>query len=579
MFFHFGRGFSNIVGSVFLKIQIVGMNCIDSAVARFAPHYKFDYDEDKLSSIQYFKNQEPSAEDYNGVSEIRFTYSENTETRFFYNVDGVKMKNENGVYGQGLEHMKGKLLVFNLNNHGDLMHDNEGVCVLEWELDHTGRRSSCTLYNMKGEQITDNEGNYILTFKYDGRGNLIEVANLNENLELSNDKSGIAYFRYMYDEMNNLVTALFYDKDHKSTSEKYGYAGWFGSFDLNGNTIRTHYQNADGSTHIYENGIAYSYYSYDDFGNVTEKKFYGTNKNLYIDKKGYGRIERKYDSLSRVTEETNFDAYDAYLNAKDNICRKHYRYNKKNQISEEDCFFIDTLIIPQHLKSIHYTYGDHENIIEESYYDIDGVLWADSIGICMKRFKYDSRNNLIEESYFNLENNFQPFSADAVKVRYRYDSNDYRTEIAFYNSKDKLTENKVGLSIDYYNNGAKWREIRYIDNDMQLKSEISFHMNGRVASKYINGKVVYWDEEGNKIILLPLPIFSMMAVIYILRSFLNINGYITGIFLKIQTPWQSRRVMMDTTGLSLRIRLVVMIHQRFLFMEIHCIRQLSVLKI
>lgn len=473
------------------KHQIVGKFPIDSTTAKHSKHYRFYFDKDKISKIQFWNRQTLSDDEFYNVASVVFKYEKNKEYRTYNDKYGKPKKNNKGVYTTLIEKDKDSLNVCSLDDKGQKIDDTNGVHKISWKLDYKDRKFSGVFYNKNGKQINDNEGFFRIVFSYDYEGNRYEYSNFDKNNKLCNNKDGIAFYRYFYDEKGNISKFQAFNQYSEPTIYQDNFSTINYHYDLDGNIIRQHYQKTDGSIYINEFGFAISYFRYDKYANLKEERHYGLNKNLIISKDKVGRVERDYDDMGRVIEVRNFDAYDNYLNDKMNNCKVGYTYFKNNNVSKEKLYRVDTLNKVLKVKTINYEYDKNDNIICKTYFDNKNKLLADSFGVCIERYKYDSKNNLLESSYYNSQNKLHPSVSGVAIFRYKYDERNNKIEIAYFDRNNKLKNTLHNIAIEKfsYNDKNLIIEGKYLN----ANEELTKNENGIEIEKW------QYDNEGRTI--------------------------------------------------------------------------------
>ena len=173
-------------------------------------------------------------------------------------------------------------------------------------------------------------------------------------------------------------------------------------------------------------------YKYDNKDRIIEESSTSTGDAI-VTKYHVDRAKIKYDELGNKTEYCLIDA-----NGKE-LSKISYRYNEKNQITEESHIITGTSII----NTDYYEYDERGNRTLWEHYT-RGKLYSRNLT------KYDDRNNLIE--YVEYENRDGQLKF-LFKSTLKYDENNNQTEVNTYNEKgDSIAVGTYNYKYDHQGN-------------------------------------------------------------------------------------------------------------------------------
>lgn len=221
-------------------VDIKGVNPLKKEQISNRPHFIFSYNEnDKLTSIidkSYNVVKRHHLTTF-GAYKVTFDYSNNKETRLFFDVNNKPMINMKGVYKevysfneQGFKH---ELNFY--NHHNKPMESRWNISNYQWI--EKGNWVLENRFNLKHEKQPLSP--YFLfdttAIEYDKFGNPYRHFNLNEKLEVTNNDVGVAYYQDTYNEQGLHKKYAYYDEDYNMVHNQWGFGYAVKHYDELGN--------------------------------------------------------------------------------------------------------------------------------------------------------------------------------------------------------------------------------------------------------------------------------------------------------------------------------------------------------
>ncbi len=223
-------------------INLAGTYPIDAKTAETTSHYIFKYDAahriiEIINNHYHTERQHPLAS--LGVYKVEITYSEDTETRIFFDKNEKRITNDRAVYKEvytfNKKGLKTKLQFFDVENKP--MESNWDITEYHWS-----KRKKLIIekrYNLKKEPVSLSP-----YFQFGATGILLDKKgipkaqyNLDENLKVIVNDKGIASYQDVYDAEGNHVVYSYHDANDNLVTNQWGFAYGEKKYDDIGNYI------------------------------------------------------------------------------------------------------------------------------------------------------------------------------------------------------------------------------------------------------------------------------------------------------------------------------------------------------
>ncbi|MBJ2175759.1 hypothetical protein JBL43_16010 [Aureibaculum sp. A20] len=276
-------------------------------------HFKLDYDSsNRLILVEYKYKNNLIELNRSGLLDgkralapkTQIIYTENTETRIFFNVDNKPTTNGMGVFKEVYSYnKKGKRvgLKFYDKNEEPI---NNSWNIFEYTWKHIKNNSVFeTRKDKNGANVTMRPYYkfHNVLYKFNDKGLLLSMNNVDKRLKLINDETGIATDKAKYDKNDNLINFKFFNAENEQAVGSFlGTAGGFATYDKNGNCLKYATVGLDGNYQVDKrSNDAYSKYKFDSIGNLIERSNYDIN-NKILKRRGVTSVKYTYDKDNPV---------------------------------------------------------------------------------------------------------------------------------------------------------------------------------------------------------------------------------------------------------------------------------------
>jgi len=276
-------------------------------------YFKLDYDSlNRLILVEYKYNQSLINLNRSGIldgkralaSKTQIIYTEDTETRLFFDVDNKPTTNGMRVFKEVYYYnKKGNRVGLKFYDKNDKPINNSWN-VFEYTWKHIHNNSVLeTRKDKNGVNVTMRPYYKFLNvlYKFNDNGLLLSMNNVDKRLKLINDETGIAVDKAIYDKNKNLVNFKFFNAENKPAVGSFlGTAGGFATYDKNGNCLKYATVGLDGNYQVDKRSKdAYSKYTFDSIGNLIERSSYGTD-NKILKKRDVTSVKYVYDAKNQI---------------------------------------------------------------------------------------------------------------------------------------------------------------------------------------------------------------------------------------------------------------------------------------
>jgi len=223
-------------------VDIKGVNPLTQQQSSTQPHYIFTYDANgKLSQItdKSYQVQKRHHLTNFGAFKVTFNYSNNQETRLFFDVNNQPIANIKGVFKEvylfDKEGFKHQLNFYNKENKP--MESRWKIANYKWfKKDNWVVENR---FNLKKEKqsLAPHFPFDTTAIEYDGLGNPYKHFNLNEKLTVTNNKDGVAYYQDSYNEQGLHIKYAYYNENETMINNQWAFAYAIKNYDQIGNYL------------------------------------------------------------------------------------------------------------------------------------------------------------------------------------------------------------------------------------------------------------------------------------------------------------------------------------------------------
>ncbi|WP_179354720.1 S41 family peptidase [Winogradskyella vidalii] len=320
-------------------------------------HYKLGYDSlNRLILIEYKYNQNLIELNRSGIldgkralaSKTQIIYTENTETRLFFDVDNKPATNGMGVFKEVYSYnKKGKRVGLKFYDKNDEPINNSWN-IFEYTWKHINNNSVLeTRKDVNGVNVTMRPYYkfHNVLYKFNDKGLLLSMNNVDKRLKLINDETGIATDKATYDKNNNLINFKFFNAENEPAVGSFlGTAGGFATYDESGNCLKYATVGLDGNYQVDKrSNDAYSKYKFDSVGNLIERSSYDTH-NKILKKRDVISVKYVYDTKNPIQIlKTEYHHTIPNKKVKDSILKNLNKQIGKDELVEDFNQLLETL--------------------------------------------------------------------------------------------------------------------------------------------------------------------------------------------------------------------------------------------
>ncbi|MGY6276133.1 nSTAND1 domain-containing NTPase [Methylomonas sp. MgM2] len=370
----------------------------------------------------------------------------------------------------------------------------EGWHEARFEYDQNGNRTAVALYNTSGGAARNNQRCHKMTYHYDQAGNVIEMACFDGRQQPTLDENGCQSTTFTYDVKGNQTEAACFDYvNRKPASFGNGFHKAKMRYDDRGNAIEWRYFDTESKPTFVNNGHYITTQAYDESGHLTNAAFFDAQGEPMYIVGGYHKVAYEYDDRGN---ETLYAYYD--INGSPTVHDGGYHkialtYDERGNVIERRFFDIkgkETLYEDgYHLEKSHY--NDRGQMTEHAFYDIhyDPVLANN--GYHWEKLNRDERGNVTESTFLDTDGKPVLHNDGYYKQLSSFDERDQEIEKAFFDAK-----NAAVLLKDGYHR----QTLRYDDRGNVIETAY-FGLDGKpvnITSGYHKASSQY-DDAGNLI--------------------------------------------------------------------------------
>lgn len=357
--------------------------------------------------------------------------------------------------------------------------DENGIYGRVYVRDEKGRPTEIHYIGIDGQPQPTKWGLGIKTFSYDDKDNWIESKYMTIDRNPALDAAdGTAVYSMEYDDYGNETKILLKDFDGNLMYPKmWNFSGIKRTYDDRGFNILSQYLDIEEKPMICKNDGSSSFkYEFDDNGYCSTAEYFGLDGQPIETIQGFHRvsvlndkhgnqIERwaysidgnlvnannedhncgykvEYDSVGNIIKEIICDKDQQPMLNRSNFAGRLLEYNDKNLVISMTYLGKDLEPTKEinDICVIKYDYDKRGNMIQERYYEADGITPSlSSFGNAVYKCSYDDFGNRIEESFYGL--NGELITAQHrgfAKCKFTYDENNNLKALRYYNPEGKL---------------------------------------------------------------------------------------------------------------------------------------------
>lgn len=404
------------------------------------------------------------------------------------------------------------------NRVNNVSEDGDISGIIKYTVNDKGLQLTMTNYDIKDHPIENSAGIHKFVCEYDSVGNLLQIDYQDKNLKPAHYAGFNCSVKYKYDERYQCQSMSFYNENGDLTYDQNGVAICQYTYDKTGNVVKYEFLDKDGKTLVNShNGYAVEEIKYDELGNILAIRNYNSSMKPCMTAFGYYAKEYVYD------DKTNFTTEEKFYNANKGIIKinrytydsngnqtsswtvngsdviqgvvSHYEYDTNNRVTKMYCTNLSGKKVNQYglnYCEINLKYDDRGNVVEQTYWDVNGNPALDAAKTHRRIKEYDERNNVVYEK--NLGKDGKPIQGSNVNIEAKvtYEEHGYITSIVCLDGYGKPS-----TSADGYHR----LERKYTDNNL-IASECYKDANGNLVKHKSNGfaKVTYaYDAKRNRI--------------------------------------------------------------------------------
>jgi serine/threonine protein kinase len=369
----------------------------------------------------------------------------------------------------------------------EYQYDNDGNITRETALDRTGQ----TVWSFR--YTTPTTGHYVdkrgfprpragsgaayVSFVLDGEGLVKELRYLGANGKPLPDRNGIFGQRLEHGRLGFVTTVTMLGYGDQPVLHPDGYASEARSYDDRGNLTEISYVGLDALPALGPGGYARRTIAHDADGNPTEMRAYGLDGTLIRNRDGYAIEKRAYDGQGRLANVAYFDTQGQPVADWLRVARTEYSYSEDGRSREERFFDVEGKPARHRFlccTRLSRTIDEEGHEAEVVAHDLDLSLRRDlrfALAAPRVKRKHDERGNVIEESYFTVEGKpaLSWFGVHRMKVA--YDDRGHRVEMRFEDQEGKPAVPRSRLLIDFFS-GAGPAVLRWIWDENGDNTEV-----------------------------------------------------------------------------------------------------------
>lgn len=195
--------------------RLIGKSPVKAETFQYAKCYHFVYDDaKKLIAIEYLHKGQPAVDSLFQAHRVTIDYSDNRETRAFFDLEGKPTAGASGVFAYRLTYDgQGHLVeLLNLDRDQHPLADSKDIVQSVWKYDASDNLIESRYLDGDGRlRLSGPDHLAVLRYRYDSQGRVIEKSGLGLDEKPTPNAEGVAIVRFQYNEMDNLVEIANFD--------------------------------------------------------------------------------------------------------------------------------------------------------------------------------------------------------------------------------------------------------------------------------------------------------------------------------------------------------------------------------
>ena len=458
---------------------------------------------EKLYYADSLKNLE-----FKSISNYQYDDQKNIVRKWYSDSTGIPLSDSVGITTMNFSHDKRNNLtgIRYYNEDNKLQPDAFGAAIIRYEYDANNYNTEIAYFDENDHPVEGENVIFRESYAYDNRNNIVERKFFNSKNVLTKNEDGLKVVRAKYDDRNNKTEVRYFDEYEGLTENNEGVAIFKHFYDVHNNDTTVECYNK--LSHLVQkgnNGIAIVRYEYSRTHQLTRLSYFDHNNRLIDSPEGFAIKKNIYDHSDRLIKQEYYSKFnqlvvtsygyasiDFMYDNNENVIAEIYRDENQRLIERENGYAICNWIHDRNGKvKESYGYGADEKNIEK----IKPGPFLSSAGPYYNYSGFDKTWHLTNY-YKNGQKQNEVWYVDGkLEGVYRswYENGELESEISYRNGM------RNGKTIEYYRNGQKSRELDYSINHYVYGSEVSWYENGILRSKYVNGELTEWDQDGSLI--------------------------------------------------------------------------------
>jgi hypothetical protein len=394
------------------------------------------------------------------------------------------------------------------------------------EYDAQNRLTRETFFDTAGKPEKGFRGAYDLRVAHDANNNISEISMFDDKGQPANDSSGIHIPRRTNADNGQILEESYFGIDSKPVNIKDGYQSIKIHYDASGRGDTWSFYDVSGNP---PKALGYSQFQYgfDRWGNITETRYTVTSTALFpyeisdvtydkfadplktcyldaartpaVDADGVSCDEGVYDERGLETEDTSHGKDGKLIANKGGLARSEYAYNEKRQMTRMEYFGVSGPAngpgdLP-HLGEIEYDMAGHRTQVTKV--DVAGNTTID---------RYNLHGELIEESYYDVQGK-RAVAKGETFATVRYDRSDQGKQLvtSYFGTDGEPILAKDGCAIMRDDQDAKGQMLKracFDVNDRPMASKNTLDAAVLTYVRDANEKITQmaaFDEDGKPI--------------------------------------------------------------------------------
>lgn len=254
------------------------------------------------------------------------------------------------------------------------------------------------------------------------RGQVVSVTTVDENGNPVNGDNGYAKVSYEYDRDGNIIREFRTDTEGNGVADSNGQAGYEREYNGQYRLAMERYLGPDGKPIL--NGQNYAEYRREYKGSDLVRESYYDTDGKPVNRLDiqYASKTMQYDGLHHVIQEQYYDREGVLTASSSGYACVRRQYQDNRMVKE---LYFDSDDNPRTISSgyagLSRSYDQQGNILSEEFLDETGHLVDQLNGYAREERLYDDNNNLICQKYFNAQGEPVVIYAGYSEIRKTYD--------------------------------------------------------------------------------------------------------------------------------------------------------------